>query len=72
MSDLNFIIVASLFNVCCSSEVKIVHNNGDFTAKVCQAVIIYLFLKENSAKKIYDDIVVTLGDKHPSYSTVKN
>jgi transposase len=32
----------------------------------------YLFLKGNSAKKIYDDTSVTLGDKCPSYSTVKN
>jgi transposase len=30
------------------------------------------FLKGNSAKKIYDDMSVTLGDKRPSYSTVKN
>jgi transposase len=32
----------------------------------------YLFLKGKSAKKIYDDMSVTLGDKRPSYSTVKN
>jgi hypothetical protein len=31
----------------------------------------YLFLKGNSAKKIYD-MSVTLGNKYPSYSTVKN
>jgi hypothetical protein len=30
----------------------------------------YLFLKWNTVKKIYD-MLVTLGDKHPSYSTVK-
>jgi hypothetical protein len=30
-----------------------------------------LFLKGSSAKKMYD-MLVTLGDKHPSYSTVKN
>jgi transposase len=30
----------------------------------------YLFLKGNWAKKIYNDMSVTLGDKHPS--TVKN
>jgi hypothetical protein len=30
----------------------------------------YLFLEGNSAKKIYD-VLVTLGDKHPSYSTAK-
>jgi transposase len=31
----------------------------------------YKFLKGNSTKKIYD-MSVTLGDKRPSYSTVKN
>jgi hypothetical protein len=31
-------------------------NNGDFAAKECQAVMKYLFLKGNSAKKIYDDM----------------
>jgi hypothetical protein len=31
----------------------------------------YLFLKENSAKKIYDMSVI-LGEKRPSYCTVKN
>jgi transposase len=30
------------------------------------------FLKRNSTKIIYDDMSVTLGDKCPSYSTVKN
>jgi hypothetical protein len=33
MSDLNFVIVARLFNVCCRFEVKMEQNNGDFTAK---------------------------------------
>jgi transposase len=49
-----------------------VQSNGDFTAKECQAVMKYVFLKGNSAKKIYDDMSTTLGDKRPSYSTVKN
>jgi hypothetical protein len=31
-----------------------------------------LFLKENSAKRTYDDLSVTLRDNRPSYSTVKN
>jgi hypothetical protein len=31
----------------------------------------YLFLKGNSVKKNYD-MSVTLRDKHPSYSIVKN
>jgi hypothetical protein len=30
------------------------------------------FLKRNSAKKIYDDMSVTLGEKRPSYSTVRS
>jgi hypothetical protein len=51
--------------------VKLAQNNGDFTAKECRAVIKYLFLKENSAK-FYDDMSVTLGDKCPSNSAVKN
>jgi hypothetical protein len=41
-------------------------NNGDFIAKGCRAVMKYLFLKGNSAKKIYNDMPVTLGDKRPS------
>jgi hypothetical protein len=49
-----------------------VQNNGYFTAIECQVVMEYLFLKANSAKIIYDDMSVTLGDKCPSYSTVKN
>jgi transposase len=32
----------------------------------------YLSLKGNSGQKMYDDMSVTLDDKHPSYSTVKN
>jgi hypothetical protein len=46
--------------------------NKGFSAKECQAVMKYLYLKANSAKKHYDDMSVTLGDKRPSYSTVKN
>jgi transposase len=72
MSDLNFIIVAREFNVFCRSEVKMVQNTGDFTAKVWRAVMKYVFLKGNSIKKNYDDMSVTLGDKRPSYSTVEN
>jgi transposase len=47
-------------------------NNREFNAKECPAVIKFLFLKGNSTKKIYDNMPVTLGDKLPSYSTVKN
>jgi transposase len=49
-----------------------VQNDGDFNAKGCRTVMKYLSLKGNSAKKIYDDMSVTLGDKLPSYPTVKN
>jgi hypothetical protein len=47
--------------------------NRDFNAKECQVVMKYLFRRrELGQKKNYDDMLVTLGDKHPSYSTVKN
>jgi transposase len=48
-------------NVCCRSEVKMVQNNGDFIAEDCQA-----------KKKKYRGMSVTLGDKIPSFCTVKN
>jgi transposase len=35
-------------------------------------VITYIFPKRNSAKRIYNDISVKLGDKRPSYYTVRN
>jgi hypothetical protein len=47
------------------------HKTTDFTAKEWRAVMKYLFIKGNSAKNIYD-MWVTLGDKRPSYCTVKN
>jgi hypothetical protein len=47
-------------------------NNGAFTAEVCLAVVKYLFLKGNSAEKMYNGMSLTLGDKRPSYSTVRN
>jgi hypothetical protein len=72
MSDLNFIIVAWLYSACCKCEVKVAQNNGDFTAIESWVVMKYLFLKGNLANKIYDDLSVTLDDKHPSYPTVKN
>jgi hypothetical protein len=52
--------------------VKLEQNNEDFTAKECQAVKKYLFLKGKSAKTIYDDMSITLGVKRPFYSTVNN
>jgi transposase len=52
--------------------VKTAQNNGDFTAKEWRAVMKYLLLKGNSAKRIYNDMSVMLGDKWPSYTTVKN
>jgi hypothetical protein len=67
-----FIIVAWLINVYCRFEVKMAHNNRDFTAKDCRGVMNFLFLKAKSAKKNYDDILVILVDKPPFYSTVKN
>jgi hypothetical protein len=47
-------------------------NNGDVTARVPRGDDIYIFLKGNSAKKIYVDISVALSDKRPSYCTVEN
>jgi transposase len=32
----------------------------------------YLILNRNSAKRFYNDMLVILGDKCPSYSSVKN
>jgi len=32
----------------------------------------FLFLKGKTAKEIYDDMSLTLGEKSPSYLTVKN
>jgi hypothetical protein len=52
--------------------VKIAQSNGDFTAKECRGVMKYLLLRGKSAKKKYDDMSLTLGDKLPSYSTVNN
>jgi hypothetical protein len=50
-----------------------VQNSGDFTGKECQAVMKYLFLRGNLAKrKNYNDMLVTSGGKRPSYSTVNN
>jgi hypothetical protein len=43
--------------------------NGDIIAKECRVLMKYLFLKENATKKMYDDMPVTLCDKHHSYST---
>jgi hypothetical protein len=47
-------------------------SSGHFTAKECQAVMKYLFIRRNSTKKIYNDMSVTLGDKCPSYFIVMN
>jgi hypothetical protein len=35
----------------CRSEVRVALNNGDFTAKACQELIKYVFLKGNLARK---------------------
>jgi hypothetical protein len=47
-------------------------NNRDSTAKECQVVKKYLFLKRNWAKTVYNDMSVRLGDKRSSNTTVKN
>jgi hypothetical protein len=52
--------------------VKSAQNNGDFNAKECRAVMKYLFLKWNHAKKNYYYMSLTLGCMRPSYSTLKN
>jgi hypothetical protein len=44
---------------------------SDVTATECRAVMKYLLLKGNSVKKNYD-VLVTLRNNYPSYSTVKN
>jgi transposase len=52
--------------------VKTAQNNGDFAAKEWRVVMKYLLLKGNSAERINVHVSVTLRDKRPSYSTVKN
>jgi hypothetical protein len=47
-------------------------NNEDFTAKEYRVVMKYCFLKWNLTKENDDDVLLILGDKLPSYSTVKN
>jgi len=42
----------------------------EFTTKECTDVMKFLFLKGKT--EIYDDMSVTLGEKSPSYSIVKN
>jgi hypothetical protein len=44
----------------------------DFTVKDCLEAINCLFINENSAKNIYDNLSVTLGEKRSSYCTVKH
>jgi hypothetical protein len=46
-------------------------NNGDFGAEECRAVMKYLLLKGNTPKNI-TMIFRLLGDRHPSYCTVKS
>jgi hypothetical protein len=41
-----------IFNACCRSGVKMEHKKADFTAKECRAVMKYLFVKGNPAKRI--------------------
>jgi transposase len=49
-----------------------VQNNGDVTAKECQSVMKYLFLRETWLKGKNCDMLVTSCGKRPSFSTVKN
>jgi hypothetical protein len=44
----------------------------EFTTKESREAMKFLFLKGKSAKGIYDDMSVTLDEKGPSSSTVKN
>ena len=37
-----------------------------------RAVIKYLFLKDKSSKETYDDMIETLNEACPSYSTIKS
>jgi hypothetical protein len=48
-----------------------VQKNRDFTAKECRVVMKYLLLKGNSTKR-FTMMLITSGDKCPSYSTVMN
>jgi hypothetical protein len=52
MSDLNFIIVAQLFNVCCRSEVNMVQNNRDFTTNEYSAAMKHLFALGTQPKNV--------------------
>jgi transposase len=49
--------------------VQLARNNRDFAENECGAVMKYVLLKGNSAKKNY--MSVALGDKCPYFSTVK-
>ena len=44
----------------------------EFMTKECRAVTKFPFLKGKTAKEIYDDMSLTLGEKSPCHSTVKN
>jgi hypothetical protein len=65
-----FVIVAPLFNVCCGSDVNIAKQRRFHCRRVPSGDEIS-FPKRELRQKNYD-MSVTLGDKRPSYSTVKN
>jgi len=44
----------------------------EFMTKECRVVMKFLFLRGKTNKEIHDDMSVTLGEKSPSYSTVKD
>jgi hypothetical protein len=54
------------------SELKMEAPNIKFMTKECRVVRQFPFLKEKTAKEIYDDISLTFGEKSPSYLTIKN
>lgn len=68
----NFVFVAYGNSVLRTQENKMAESNAIFTANESRGVIKFLFLQGKSAKDIHGDMLQTLGDQCPSYSTVKN
>jgi hypothetical protein len=69
----NLICVGCLELLFFRSEMKMAAPDAEFTTKESTAVMKFLFLQGKLSKEIYGDIMsLTLGEKGPSYSTVKN
>jgi hypothetical protein len=68
----NFICGGCLELLFFRSEMKMAAPDAEFMTKESRVVMKFLLLKGKSAKEICDDMSVTLGEKGPSYSTVKN